>query len=254
MALNGSNLMIDNLDSLAKIDHLCDDLGIDTIEFGGAAGVAMDCGEIPWGDANSVFNILDKEIRENTEIGKLYGNGVKNIGKKLNAQRIPEIKGQGISAYDPRVFKGMGVTYATSPMGADHTSGAAIAGRVASQIKDYGELTKNEGKLDLSFELQVYTTVLDSMGCCYFIGPSYENMEIITAAINAMYNLDLTREDLINIGKQILKTELAFNEKAGITKDKNDVPEFLKLEPSEPSGLKFTFTKEELHNFWKKLD
>ena len=254
MALNGSNLMIDNLDSLAKIDHLCDDLGIDTIEFGGAAGVSMDCGKIPWGDANSVFNILDKEIRENTEIGKLYGNGVKKIGKKLNAQRIPEIKGQGISAYDPRVFKGMGVTYATSPMGADHTSGAAIAGRVASQIKDYGELTKNEGKLDLSFELQVYTTVLDSMGCCYFIGPSYENMEIITAAINAMYNLDLTREDVINIGKKILKTELAFNEKAGITKDKNDVPEFLKLEPSEPSGLKFTFTKEELHNFWKKLD
>jgi len=254
MCLNGTNLLIDDLDSLAKIDHFCDDVGIDTIEFGGTAGVAMDCGKIPWGDAKAVFNILDKEIRENTEIGKLYGNGVKNIGKKLNAQRIPEIKGQGISAYDPRVFKGMGVTFATSPMGADHTSGAAIAGRVASNTKDYGELTKNEGKLDLSFELQVYTTILDSMGCCYFIGPSYENMEIITAAINAMYNLDLTREEVINIGKHILKTELAFNEKAGIAKNSNDVPDFLKLEPSEPSGLKFTFTKEELEDFWKKLD
>ncbi len=254
MTLNGTNLLIDDLDSLAKIDYFCDDVGIDTIEFGGTIGVAMDCGKIPWGDAKVVFNILDKEIRKNTEIGKLYSNGVKNIGEKLNAQRIPEVKGQGISAYDPRVFKGMGVTYATSPMGADHTSGAAIAGRVPSQSKDYGELTENESKLDLSFELQVYTTVLDSMGCCYFIGPSYENMEIVTAAINAMYNLDLTREDVINIGKQILKTELAFNEKAGITKDMNDIPEFLKLEPSEPSGLKFAFTKEELQDFWKKLE
>ena len=254
MCLNGTNLLIDDLDSLAKIDHFCDDVGIDTIEFGGTVGVAMDCGKIPWGDAEAVFNILDKEIRENTKIGKLYGNGVRNIGKKLNAQRIPEIKGQGISAYDPRVFKGMGVTYATSPMGADHTSGAAIAGRIPSQTKDYGELTKNEGKFDLSFELQVYTTVLDSMGCCYFIGPSYENMEIITAAINAMYNIDLTRAEVINIGKHILKTELAFNEKAGITKDTNDVPEFFKLEPSEPSGLKFTFKKEELHDFWEKLE
>ena len=254
MALNGTNLTIDNLDSLARIDRLCDDVGIDTIEFGGTVGVAMDCVKIPWGDAKTVLNILDKEIRENTEIGKLYGNGVKNIGNKLNAQRIPEIKGQGISAYDPRVFKGMGVTYATSPMGADHTSGAAIVGRVPSQTKDYGELTKNEGKFDLSFELQVYTTLLDSMGCCYFIGPSYENMEIITAAINAMYNLDLTRAEVINIGKHILKIELAFNEKAGITKDMNDVPKFLKLEPSEPSGLKFTFTKEELQDFWKKLE
>ncbi|MHA2289146.1 MAG: aldehyde ferredoxin oxidoreductase N-terminal domain-containing protein [Promethearchaeota archaeon] len=184
MCLNGTNLLIDDLDSLARIDHFCDDVGIDTIEFGGTVGVAMDCGKIPWGDPTSVFNILDKEIRENTEIGKLYGNGVKNIGEKLNAQRIPEVKGQGISAYDPRVFKGMGVTYATSPMGADHTSGAAIAGRVASYTKDYGELTENKGKFDLSFELQVYTTVLDSMGCCYFIGPSYENMEIVAAAIN----------------------------------------------------------------------
>ena len=254
MCLNGTNLLIDDLDSLAKIDHFCDDVGIDTIEFGGTVGVAMDCGKIPWGDAEAVFNILDKEIRENTKIGKLYGNGVRNIGKKLNAQRIPEIKGQGISAYDPRVFKGMGVTYATSPMGADHTSGAAIAGRIPSQTKDYGELTKNEGKFDLSFELQVYTTVLDSMGCCYFIGPSYENMEIITAAINAMYNTDLTRAEVINIGKHILKSELAFNEKAGITKDTNDVPEFFKLEPSEPSGLKFTFKKEELHDFWEKLE
>jgi len=245
MCLNGTNLLIDNLDSLAQIDHFCDDVGIDTIEFGGTVGVAMDCGTIPWGDAEAVFNILDKEIRENTEIGKLYGNGVKNIGKELNAQRVPEVKGQGISAYDPRVFKGMGVTYATSPMGADHTSGAAIAGRVPSQTKDYGELTKNKGKFDLSFELQVYTTILDSMGCCYFIGPSYENMEIITAAINAMYNLDLTRDEIINIGKHILRIELAFNEKAGITKDNNDVPEFLKLEPSEPSGLKFLVITQE---------
>jgi aldehyde:ferredoxin oxidoreductase len=254
MCLNGTNLLIDDLDSLAKIDHFCDDVGIDTIEFGGTIGVAMDCDKIPWGDANSVFNILDKEIRENTDIGILYGNGVKNVGEKLNAQRIPEIKGQGISAYDPRVFKGMSVTYATSPMGADHTSGAAIAGRVASQFKDYGELTKNEGKLDLSFELQVYTTVLDSMGCCYFIGPSYEVMKIVTSAINAMYNLELKIEDVINIGKHILKTELIFNEKAGISKSENDVPEFLKLEPSTPSGLKFTFIKEELQDFWKRLD
>jgi aldehyde:ferredoxin oxidoreductase len=254
MALNGANLMIDDLDSLALIDHLCDDVGVDTIEFGVTIGVAMDCEKMSWGDAHSIFDILDKEIRNNTDIGRLYGNGVKNVGVQLGAKRIPVVKGQGISAYDPRVFKGMGVTYATSPQGADHTSGAAIAGRVASQIKDYGELTENKGKLDLSYELQIYTAVLDSMGCCYFIGPSYENMEIVASAINAMYNLSLTREDIINIGKTILKTEIEFNEKAGISADMNDVPEFLRNEPSDPSNLKFTFTKEELRDFWKKLD
>jgi aldehyde:ferredoxin oxidoreductase len=253
MALNGSNLMIDDLDSLAKIDRLCDDNGIDTIEFGGTVGVAMDCGKIEWGNAQKVFEILDKEIRNNTELGKLYGNGVKNIGEKLNAKRVPQVKGQGISGYDPRVFKGMGVTFATSPQGADHTAGAAIAGRTANQAKNYGELTENKGKFELSYELQLYTTVMDSVGCCYFIGPSYENMELIAHAINAMYNLNLNRDDVIEIGKKILKTEIEFNEKASITEDMNDVPQFFRDEPSIPSNIKYSFPKEELKSFWDKL-
>jgi aldehyde:ferredoxin oxidoreductase len=253
IALNGSNLLINNLDHLTKIDHLCDDIGIDTIEFGVTMGVAMENGKVNWGDANKVFKILE-EIRRNSEIGRLYGNGVYYLGKKLNAKRIPQVKGQGISGYDPRVFKGMSVTYATSPMGADHTSGAAIAGRTASQIKNYGELTENTGKLDLSYELQIYTTVLDSMGCCYFIGPSYENMELIKEAINAMYHLNLTRKDVINIGKEILKAELEFNEKAGLTKETNELPSFFREEPSEPLGLRVTFSDEDFKNFWKKLE
>ena len=254
MALNGTNLLIDDIDSLAKIDHLCDDVGLDTIEFGGTVGVAMDCGKINWGNAERVFEILDTEIRNNTVEGKLYGNGVKIIGKTLKAKLVPEIKGQGISAYDSRVFKAMGVTYATSPMGADHTAGAAIAGRVASQHKDYGELTINENKFDLSFELQIYTAVLDSMGCCYFIGPSYENMEIVANAISAMYDLKMTRKDVIKIGIEIIRTELEFNKKAGITTKMNDIPNFFREVPSESTGLKYTFAKDDLKAFWKRLD
>ena len=254
IALNGSNCMINDLDSLANIDHLCDDNGIDTIEFGVTMGVAMDAGLIEWGDSDRVLKILDNEIRHNTEKGQLYGNGVCHLGKKIDFERIPHVKGQGISAYDPRVFKAMSLTYATSPMGADHTAGAAIAGRSARADRDYGDIYEMENKEDLSYELQIYTTILDSMGCCYFIGPSYENMELIAKVINAMHDTQLTREDVINLGKQIIKIELSFNEKAGITQDMNDVPEFMKNEASPPTNLKFEFSKEVLKNFWKKID
>ena len=253
MAMNGSNCLINDLDDLAKIDHLCDDIGIDTIEFGVTMGVAMDSGKVSWGDAEKVFEILE-EIRKGTESGKLYGNGVCHLGHELNFERIPHVKGQGISAYDPRVFKAMSVTYATSPMGADHTSGAAIAGRSARSDREYGEITDNKNKLDLSYELQIYTAVLDSMGCCYFIGPSYENMDTIAKAINAMYNTNLTREDAINIGKQILRNELNFNERAGISNDTNDFPQFFRKEPVHPINLTVTISKKELKNFWKKID
>jgi aldehyde:ferredoxin oxidoreductase len=102
--------------------------------------------------------------------------------------------------------------------------------------------------------MQIYTGVMDSVGCCYFIGPSYENMEIVTKAINAMYGLSLSRDDIIQIGKDVIKTELKFNEKAGITQEMNDVPKFFREEPSIPTGLKYTFTREDLKNIWKILD
>jgi len=254
IALNGSNCMINDLDSLAKLDYLCDDNGIDTIEFGVTMGVAMDAGKIEWGDADKVLEILDKEIRNNTKTGQLYGNGVCHLGAEINYERIPHVKGQGISAYDPRVFKAMSLTYATSPMGADHTAGAAIAGRGARSDRDYGDFSDPENKADLSYELQIYTVVLDSMGCCYFIGPSYETMELVAGVINAMHDTNLTIEDVINLGKNIIKTELEFNKKAGITQDMNDVPEFFKNEPSPPTNLKFEFSKDVLKNFWSKLE
>ena len=144
---------------------------------------------------DKALEILE-EIRNGSEIGKLYGNGVCHLGKKIGYERIPHVKGQGISGYDPRVFKGMSVTYATSPMGADHTAGAAIAGRTARSDRDYGELTENDQKLGLSYELQIFTAVLDSMGVCYFIGPNYKNMELVAKAINAMYGTNLSVDDV----------------------------------------------------------
>jgi len=252
IAMNGSNLLIDDLDKIAKIDHMCDDIGIDTIEFGCTMGVAMDSGSIEWGDAEAVFEILE-EIKKGSERGNLYGNGVCHLAAEVDHDRVPHVKGQGISAYDPRVFKAMSVTFATSPMGADHTAGAAIAGRSARKDKDYGELTDNENKLELSYELQIYTAVLDSMGCCYFIGPSYETMKIIADALNAMYELDLSREDIINIGKKIIKNELEFNKKAGITEEMNELPKFLRVEKSDPVQMKVTFPEETLKYFWKNL-
>ncbi len=252
IALNGANLMINDLDKLAQIDHYSDDVGIDTIEFGGTIGVAMDCNKIEWGDAKKVIEILDEEIRNNTERGNLFGNGVKHIGELLNATRIPHVKGQGISGYDPRVFKAMSITYATSPMGADHTAGPAVAGRKARINYEYGDLTENSRKSNLSFELQIYISILDSMGCCYFIGPSYENLMIIASALNAMYGTNLDQDGLFKLGKNIIKLELKFNENAGITSKMNCLPDFFYKEPSLPTNLKITYPKEKFIQFWKK--
>ena len=254
IVLNGSNLLIDDIDELAQIDHLCDDTGIDTIEYGATIGVAMDEGKIEWGNAESVKGILDLEVRNGTEKGVLYGNGVVHLGKAIGAKRIPQVKGQAISAYDARVFKAMGVTYCTSPMGADHTAGAAISGRKAFSDKDYGDIDENKMKIDLSFELQIFTAVMDSIGCCYFIGPSWRNMGYSANLLNAMHGWSMTAEDVMDLGKKVIKMEVEFNRKAGLGPETDDLPDFFRTEALEPSGNTFTIDKNDLETLWKRLD
>jgi len=253
IAMNGSNLLIGDLDEIAQIDHLCDDIGVDTIEFGVTMGVVMESGKIKWGDTEAVKSILD-EIRKGSEAGFLYGNGVVHAGTNLGVKRIPQVKGQAISAYDPRVFKAMAVTFSTSPMGADHTSGAAIYGRKARRDREYGEVFDPNMKIELSYELQIFTAVCDAIGCCYFIGPNWENMGYVANLLNAMYGWDMIVDDVMDFGKQIIRRELDFNRRAGITDDMSDLPEFFRTEPSQPTGLTFNIKKEELISMWKKLD
>ena len=84
IALTGSNLCIDDLDTVAKINAACNDIGIDTIETGAVIGVAMEAGLLPFGDGDGVLKLLE-EIRNHTEIGKLLGEGTPVLARPVGA-------------------------------------------------------------------------------------------------------------------------------------------------------------------------
>nr|MDO8109942.1 aldehyde ferredoxin oxidoreductase C-terminal domain-containing protein [Candidatus Sigynarchaeota archaeon] len=252
IVMNGSNLLIDDIDTIARIDHECDDIGIDTIEFGCMVGMLMDAGKIKFGDAGAVFNLLD-EIRKGTQTGITYGKGTYLVGKNLRIARIPAVKKQGLSAYDPRTYKGMGVTFCTTPMGADHTAGAAIYKRPGiNPQQDYGDVFEKKGKLDLSFELQVLIGACDMLGLCYFVGPSIATLDRAAKLITARYGVVITADQIISKAKDMLKKELEFNMKAGFTKEDDTLPDFFKKEKSSPSGRDWDFTDDEIKQFWIK--
>lgn len=252
IALNGSNLEIGSIEKLAEIDHLCDDLGVDTIEIGNAIGVFMETGKIKWGDADVVIQLI-KNINQNLEDSLLIGNGAVAVGKHYNISRVAQVKGQGISGYDPRSFKGMGVTYLTSPMGADHTAGAAIKGRKAYTDKDYGELIDPEIKVELSRDLQIFTMLLDSMGQCYFVGPSWDTTEKLSELMNLRYGLNLNPNELKNFGIEWLEMERVYNEKCGLSSI-SEFPKFIQDESLEDIERKWDIPPSELKKFWENLD
>jgi aldehyde:ferredoxin oxidoreductase len=125
---------INDLDTIARLDNLCDDIGLDTMSAGVAVAVAMDAGYKEFGDGQAAIEMIE-EVAKGSEIGKVIGNGPAAVGKHFNHPRVPVVKGQSIAAYDPRAMQGNAVTYATSPMGADHTAGNVV-GEYLTQALD----------------------------------------------------------------------------------------------------------------------
>ena len=217
VGLLGSNLDIWNLDDIARLNYRCNDIGVDTIEIGAAIGIMMEAGLIDFGDYEGAMNVLD-EVRRGTVLGRLIGSGAEITGKVLGVKNVPTVKGQAMGAYDPRAIKGMGVTYATSAMGADHTAGPAARAQVDHKSA--------EGKAQLSRKLQKLLGLFDSTGLCLFtVSGIAENKQMVLDLLNALYGWDIDMKWFNGMCTQILKDEKRFNELAGINVAHHRLPE-----------------------------
>ena len=242
IALLGSNCGINNLDEIAQLDRLCDDLGLDTMETGVSLGVAMEAGVLTYGHFEQMKEAINTIIN-GTKIGQTLAQGCVATGRILGVSRVPAVKGQALSAYDPRAMKGTGVTYATSPMGADHTAGNCLPGRGGlkpDQSKDQITLSKN---------IQIITMICDFLGICIFVGPVPENMPVFSALAGLFTGEEINEEELYELGRSILEKEVEFNALAGINKEQNDLPAFFRQEPLPNNGLVFDISTEELNDF-----
>ncbi|BAF60785.1 aldehyde:ferredoxin oxidoreductase [Pelotomaculum thermopropionicum SI] len=243
----GANSCIKNLDDIAYIDRAMDDVGVDSIETAVTIAVAMDAGVIPWGDGKAALDLVE-QIGKGTPLGRIIGSGAAVAGKCFGMTRVPVVKNQAIPAYDPRAVKGVGLTYATTPMGADHTAGYAVATNVL-KVGGFVEPLQKGGQAELSRNLQIATAAVDSTGMCLFIAFAIldipDGFNALIDMINAMYGLSLTADDVTALGKSILKAERGFNERAGFTKAHDRLPEFFE-EECPPHNTTWDFTDEEI--------
>jgi aldehyde:ferredoxin oxidoreductase len=245
---HGGNCGIDDLDAIARLDRLDDDFGLDTIEMGATIGVAMEAGLAEFGDAEAAIRLL-KEVGQGTTLGKVLGNGAAVTGQVFGVERVPVVKRQAMPAYDPRAVQGIGVTYATATMGADHTAGYAVATNILGVGGSVDPL-KPEGQVELSRNLQIATAAVDSTGMCLFIAFAVldqpETFQALIDMINAFYGLSLTADDVAELGKSVLKGERAFNAAAGFTAAHDRLPGYMKKEALAPHNVVFDVPDEEL--------
>jgi aldehyde:ferredoxin oxidoreductase len=247
IGLLGSNLGIRELDMIGRLNWQANDLGVCSIELGAALGVAAEAGYMNWGDGKRALELCE-EIRRNTPLGRILGSGAGLTGKILGIERVPVVKNQAMSAYEPRAIKGMGVTFATTPQGADHTCGQTIRDKINHLLP--------AGQVELSLKKQIAMAGYDCLGACIFsaFGFAVAPPETIKDFINARYGWGVDTSFLQVLGRQTIELELKFNRGAGFTKADDRLPEWMTREPLPPHNTVFDVPIDELDKIfeWQK--
>jgi aldehyde:ferredoxin oxidoreductase len=229
----GAMTGIDDLDAIARLDFLCDDTGLDTMNTGVALAVAMDAGIIPFGYAQAAIDTV-ASVAQGTTMGRIVGHGPDAVGRHLDHSRVPTVKGQSIAGYDPRAMPGMGVTYATSPMGGDHTAGF-VGGAAGS----------TERLVETSRSSQIHMAAIDSMGLCMFAQSG--GMDNLFRAVSAMTGKPFDSRAWRQLGTSILTAEIDFNRRAGLTDKDDRLPDMFHKESLSPHYGTVPYPENDLH-------
>ena len=248
VGLMGTNLDIDTLDSIGRMNWQVNDLGLDTIEIGGALGVAAEAGLMRWGSEEDSLNLIE-EIRKGTDLGRTIGDGAVAVGKKFGVERVPVVKGQSMSAYEPRSIKGTGVTYATTPQGADHTCGLTIR----AQVNHLDPTQQRDASLNAQLNMAGY----DTIGACIFAGFGYAATPdgVVKRLLRARYGWnDLPDNILQELGKQTIRMEREFNKRAGFTAKDDRLPEWMTKEIIPENGSTFDVSEEVLDHIFDGIE
>ncbi len=248
IGLMGSNLDINSLDAIGRLNWHVNDLGLDSIEVGAALGVAAEAGLMQWGSESDAQKLLD-EIRAGTELGCLLGNGAAAVGKKYNIERVPVVKGQAMSAYEPRSIKGTGVTYATTPQGADHTCGLTIRAQI-------NHLDPN-AQIEVSRNAQFNMAGYDTLGACIFAGFGYAATPdgVVKRLLAARYGWDDLPDNILQaLGKETIKMEREFNRRAGFTKEDDRIPKWMTEEAIPENGSVFDVPEDQLDSIFNGIE
>jgi len=243
LGLMGTNCGLDDPDDLAQMNFIANDLGLDTIETGATIGVLMEMGLAEFGDRSFMKKFFN-EIKAGTELGRLWAQGTAKVGAHYNATRIPVIKNQAISAYDPRVVEATGITMMMTPQGADHTAGNL-------PVLDTDKMGAKE-IVEASLEAQIQYAASDSLGICIFgRSVTFTRIEFIVTTLNDAFGLKLDTDFFMTLGRETIEYEREFNRIAGFTAADDELPSFFYEEPLAPTNKVARFHSDEVNKYAK---
>ncbi|MFH1037724.1 MAG: aldehyde ferredoxin oxidoreductase family protein [PVC group bacterium] len=258
----GTGCLNSDLDDLIYANHLCNDLGMDTISCGSAIGFAMECREhglipeeVNWTDGEKIVQLV-KAIAYRQGLGDLLAEGVKRAAKKIGggAEKFAmHVKGQEISGQDGRAHRSGGLTHATSVRGADHLRGLSVIDEIGypeigrrrygeDKLKNALDRHSEEFKGQMVYDVEHFYAVVDSLilckygtmyPLCYYY-PDFPDILFSLTGVEAFND----EENLKRIGKRICVLRRAFNQREGMSRKDDTLSDRFLKEPEDEGPAK----------------
>lgn len=211
LGATGTNLQVDDLRILLRINQRLNQVGIDSVSFGATVAWAMECyerglltpaetGGIPlrWGDGPTVLELVDMVARRQAPLGELLADGALAAARKLgkgSEQFVVHVKGLEVAMHDPRAMRPMLENYPVTPTGGDHTG----AGRHRTSLRN-------------------------TVGLCQFL--AYDEPRVVDL-VRAATGWDVDEQELRAVVSRGLSMARLFNLREGITSADDRLPKRL---------------------------
>ncbi|QOJ78435.1 aldehyde ferredoxin oxidoreductase family protein [Infirmifilum lucidum] len=242
----GNSTGVMDLAAIVKANHLCDELGIDTISMGSTIAAAMELyekGYIPeedlqgldlrFGNAAALVEAVWRTAYK-VGFGAKLALGSKRLAELYGAPELSmSVKGLEMPAYDPRGAKGIGLNYATANRGGCHVTGYTISPEILGIPQKIDPLTP-EGKAQWVKTFQDFTSVVNSAVNCLFV--TFEiGVKDYADLFNTVAGFNFTADDLMKIGERIYNLERYIMSLYGFSAKDDTLPRRLTHEPM-PEG------------------
>jgi aldehyde:ferredoxin oxidoreductase len=249
----GSNCGIDNLSAITKANYICNEIGIDTITMGTTIACAMELFErgyigekevgfpLKWGDGHALVKLV-KMTGEMDGFGKDLALGSFRLAEKYGHPELAMVsKKQEFAGYDPRAEQGMGLAYATSPIGASHMRGDPAYFEILG-IPTLLDPLEWKGRAKWVKVCQDLAAIIDASGICIFFTMRSlveQKMEMrpfgIRDYLEAVTGVNYSIDELVLAGERIFNAERLFLCRAGLTRNADTLPYRMTNEPM-PDG------------------
>ncbi len=222
----GGLCMVDSIEEIVHLNHLCDSLGMDTITAGNLCAFAMAAFEqgksdyeIRFGDAGAIAVLLNL-IATREGVGELLSRGIVHAAEKWGMEDAAvHVKGMEPAGYDPRALKGMGLAYASSDRGACHLRATFYKPELAGMI----DPDQIEDKAGLFIDFEDRLTLFDAMILCKFYRDLYP-WELLGKMVTAATGIDGSQKNLALIAGNIASKVRKFNLREGMTTADETLP------------------------------